>query len=163
MAYWTLVVTQPNKEKLAVQNILNQGFECYLPLYREKIVKNGVAQDVARVLFARYIFCKVKQQWACLTGTYGVSALLMEGLSPKVVPQKIIDQIKQREDKQGFVVLDDDEELKKGKPVQITKGIFKDTIGIYQGMSTDERAIVLFKMLGSEREVKINPKLLVTL
>jgi transcription antitermination factor NusG len=112
-------------------------------------------------LFPKYIFVKIKQQWASLTGTYGVSGLVMEGKSPKKVPQLVIDKVKEREDNMGFVVLESKDEVKEGSSVKIKDGPLKDYIGIYQGMSPDERAVVLFKLLGSDRLVKLNPKLLV--
>jgi transcriptional antiterminator RfaH len=105
MPYWTLVITQANKERLATQNISNQGYEYYLPVFRERIFKQDKPFDVTKVLFPRYIFVKVRQQWASLTGTYGVSGVLMDGVSPKVIPERVIEKIKQRQDAEGFVVL----------------------------------------------------------
>ena len=160
MSYWTLVISQANKERLATQNISNQGYEYYLPLFREKIVKEGNTTETAKVLFPRYIFVKIKSQWASLTGTYGVSGLLMDGSSPKIVPERVIEKLKNRENSDGFVVLEEKDKLGIGSIVKVSEGVLKDTVGIYQGMSSDERAIVLFKMLGGDREVKVNPKLL---
>ena len=161
MPYWTLVVSQANKERLATQNISNQGYEYYLPLFREKIVKQNNTIDVTKVLFPRYIFVKVRQQWASLTGTYGVSGLVMEGTSPKVIPERVIEKIRSREDKDGFITIEEKDKLSQGDSVKLAEGPLKDSIGIYQGMSNDERAVVLFKILGSEREFKVPPKLLI--
>jgi transcriptional antiterminator RfaH len=156
MSYWTLVITQANKERLAVQNIANQGYEYYLPLFREKTSKG----DVVKVLFSRYLFVKVYKQWASLTGTYGVSGIVMDGVVPKKVPESILTKLKHREDENGFVILEEKEGLRSGDSVKILEGPMKDAIGIYQGMTTDERSIVLFKLLGSDRNLKVNPNLL---
>jgi len=161
MSYWTLVISQANKERLATQNISNQGYEYYLPVFREKIVKKETTFEVTKVLFPRYIFVKVVQQWASLTGTYGVSSILMDGISPKIIPERVLDKIRARQDKDGFVVLEEKDKLSQGTSVKVTEGPLRDTIGIFQGMSNDERAVVLFKMLGSEQRLKLPPKLLV--
>ncbi len=157
MSYWILAITQAGKERLATQNIRNQGFELYLPMYREKSSKNI---ELARPLFPRYIFVKVLQKWSSLTGTYGVSGLLMEGSAPKKVPDRVLTALQNREDSEGFVVIEN-KGIKAGDEVKISSGPLKDQIGIFQGMSSDERAMVLLKLLGSEREVKFNPKILV--
>ena len=155
--YWTLVITQANKERLAVQNLVNQGYEYYLPLYRERTVKG----DVAKVLFSKYLFVKIQRQWASITGTYGVSGLVMDGIKPRKVPESVLEKLKAREDTDGFVILDEKDELKQGSTVRFSSGPLSDTIGIYQGMDVDERALVLFQMLGSERQVRVNPKILI--
>lgn len=163
MAYWALVVSQPNKERLAVQNIRNQGYEYYLPMIREKVIRQGKQIELARPLFRNYIFTRIQAQWSSLTGTYGVSGIVLEGRSPQRVPERVIETLKNRQDKDGFIRLDEKEELEKGQTVKINSGPFEGHIGIYEGMSADERAIVLFKLLGSDRELRLDPKMLVTI
>lgn len=132
-----------------------------MPMFREKVIRSGKTTEVARPLFPRYLFVQIVQQWSSLAGTYGVSGIVKDGASPKYVPQKIIDKLKSREDKDGFILLDEDDSIKKDDPVKVMKGPFEGHIGIFQGMTADERAVVLFKMLGSERELKLDPKILV--
>jgi len=163
MSYWALIISQANKERLAVQNIANQKYEYYFPMFREKIIKNNEKIEVARPLFPRYIFVRIVQQWSSLTGTYGVSGVVMDGQEPRIVQESVLSSLRNREDKNGFVELDKKEGFLRGEPVTLKSGPLKDKIGIYDGMTSDERAIILFKMLGGSRPVKVNPKLLVSL
>lgn len=162
--HWILVMTQQGKERLATQNMGRQGYTYYLPMIREQTSRNGIKVEVAKPLFPRYIFVHITGQWSSLTGTYGVSALVMDGKSPRYVPERIVEGIRKREDDEGFVVLDDDETLKVGQPVRVSEGVFSGHIGVYQGMSPDERAIVLFQLLGGKpAKVSLNTKLLITI
>jgi transcriptional antiterminator RfaH len=159
-SHWILVVSQHGKERLATQNIGRQGFQYYLPLIRESIVKNGSKIEVAKPLFPRYIFVFIEQQWSALTGTYGVSGLVMDGKNPRYVPERVVETLKKREDKDGFVQLDEEEGLKEGQEVRISSGILEGHTGIFERMDADERAIILFKMLGVNRSLPVNLKVL---
>lgn len=116
---------------------------------------------VAKPLFPRYIFVSIRQQWSSLTGTYGVSGVVMDSKGPRKVPDKIVSALVEREDKDGFVVLDEVGRLREGQQIRVGSGLLGDRIGIYQGMDADARAIVLFRLLGSERAFKVDPKVLV--
>lgn len=159
--HWILVVAQQGKERLATQNIGRQGYEFYLPMIREVSVRAGVKTLLAKPLFPRYIFVKIAGRWSSLTGTYGVSAVVMDGKAPRYVPERIVKQLVSREDESGFVVLDEEEGLRSGSSVKVKSGVLEGQIGIYQGMSADERAIVLFKLLGADRQLRLDPKVLV--
>lgn len=162
--YWILVTTQSNRERLAVQNIARQNYDYYFPLFREIVVRGGVKTEVARPLFPRYCFVRTKPQWASLTGTFGVSAVVMEGKNPRRVPDRVVELLRGREDEEGFVHLDeDDSDLRRGSSVKVGAGMFQGNIGIYQGMDEAERAIVLFRLLGKEHKVHVNPKVLITI
>ena len=87
----------------------------------------------------------------------------MDGKSPRYVPERIVDGLKMREDEDGFVKLDEVEGLRKGQQVRIGAGLFEGQVGIYEGMTADERAIVLFKLLGGDRKVPVNTKILVAI
>lgn len=160
--HWILVVTQQGKERLAVQNISRQNYEYFLPMIREGVLRGGKKIEVAKPLFPRYLFVKIQQQWSSLTGTYGVSGVVMDGKNPRYVPERIVDQLKNRQDADGFVKLDEEEGLKAGSSVKVVGGLLEGKIGIFQGMSPDERAIVLFSLLGGDRPLKMDPKVLVT-
>jgi transcriptional antiterminator RfaH len=159
-AHWILVTTQQGKERLAVQNISRQGYDLYLPMMREWVMRQGQKIEVARPLFPRYVFVFIRQQWSNLTGTYGVAGLVMDGKAPRYVPERIIKGLREREDESGFVLLEDPDGLRAGQKVRIDSGVLQGQIGIYQGMSGDERAIVLFNILGGERRLPVSAKIL---
>jgi transcriptional antiterminator RfaH len=159
--HWILIMTHAGRERLAAQNIANQKYEYYLPMIREAGLRDHKKVELAKPLFPRYIFTMCKPQWSSLTGTFGVSAVVMDGKQPRRVPDRIIDSIRGREGGDGFVRLDEEEGLKPGDQVKIGKGVLEGNIGIYQGMDADERAMVLFKMLGSERKILLDPKVLI--
>ena len=117
--HWILVTSQQGKERLATQNIGRQGYEWYLPMIRENVTRQGHKIELAKPLFPRYIFVKIVSQWSSLTGTYGVNGVVMDGKSPRYVPERIVEGIKKREDENGFVRLDEEEGLRKGNLVKV--------------------------------------------
>ena len=78
MISWCVAHTQAQKEKTAQMNLLNQGFEVYLPLFK-KIKKHArKIEKVSVPLFPRYIFVGFNSEtsrWRSINGTRGISHL----------------------------------------------------------------------------------------
>jgi transcriptional antiterminator RfaH len=132
-----------------------QGFTIYAP--REKFVSviRGRKVTGARWLFPRYLFVWIEDQWQRLFSTIGVATVLMNGEKPAKVPEKFIHDMKAREVR-GLI------ELKrsmftKGQNVQVTGGLFVGQRGIYQGMTSKQREIILLEALGT---IELAPGLL---
>jgi transcriptional antiterminator RfaH len=155
VTFWSVVQSQPACERRAITHCERQGFTVYAP--REKIisVKRGRKVHGARWLFPRYLFVWIEDQWQRLFNTIGVSTVLMNGEKPARVPEQFISDLKAREVR-GLI------ELKrsmftKGQHVQVTGGLFVGKRGIYQGMTSRQREIILLEALGS---IELAPGLL---
>lgn len=155
---WCVVMTKPNHEAIAAANLQRQGFDYYYPRFLKK--KPGTTA-VVRPLFPRYIFVFIEQVWRSLSGTRGISYVLMGNEGPQLVADALIQRIKEREDKNGLYQLIAPPRFKPGAKVKAEKGPLAGVALIYEGMSGHDRVKVLADLLGRSTIVIIEEKLLV--
>jgi len=157
MKKWYLVKTKPRQENTAIINLENQGFSTYCPIV--KITKKNVA------LFPGYIFIYLDEHndnWSPIRSTKGVINFVRFGLNFAQVPEHIIEYIRVNQ-------ANSEEKLKKlskfkdGDKVQIVDGVFKNCIAIFKSYKSEERIILLMKVLGQEQAINIKQELLVAL
>lgn len=55
-AAWYVVQTKPRQEYRALENLINQGYECVLPEYQCEQLRQGVRALRNEPLFPRYLF-----------------------------------------------------------------------------------------------------------
>ena len=154
-------MTKPNCEAIAEENLLQQGYGCYYPKIRA-LQKGKIV--VKRPLFPRYVFAFVDKLWYSIRGTRGVSYLLMNDAGPATIPDSVIDELKAREDTNGFIVLSKEklpERFQKGAQVRTTEGPLTGLDLIYDGMRDNERVTVLTMLLGRQVPVVMQEKFLV--
>jgi transcriptional antiterminator RfaH len=146
---WVVCQTEPNRERWAAENVVNQGRECYLP--KIEILKG--AARLIRPLFSRYLFVRViNDQWRFLTGTRvvtGIVAVTNNGM-PGTIANQYIDELKAREDSNGLVRLPTaaEEGFSPGQSVRVRAGLMEGRTGIYEGMDAKGREMVLMSILG---------------
>ena len=148
---WFVVRTQPNAEEKAVRHLLNQGFSTYLPRYRRRVRHARRVVDALRPLFPGYLFVRLdhaEMRWRSINGTIGVRYVLTDGDVPRCVPDRIVDEIRGREDESGVVKLLS--RLKRGQPVRLVQGPLADVDGLFEEMRDDQRVVLLFSLLGRE-------------
>ncbi|MFM2051874.1 MAG: transcription/translation regulatory transformer protein RfaH [Pseudomonadota bacterium] len=92
MNNWYLIHTKIRQERVALENLERQGFECFLPQIQVKKLRQSTLQVVQEALFPRYLFIRLDtsqegQNWAPIHSTLGVSRLVTFGN----VPAKIAD------------------------------------------------------------------------
>ena len=158
---WVVVMTKPNSEAIATENLLQQGYGCYCPRFKE-IGRNNIV--LKKPLFPRYVFASIDKFWYSIRGTRGVSQILMQNAGPAIIPASTIEAIRSKEDGEGFIVLSNNkspERFSKGDPVKATEGPLTGLDLIYQGMSSHDRVKVLASLLGRQVPVIINQDILV--
>lgn len=161
MPNWVVVMTKPNCEAIAAENLLKQGYGCYFPRFLS-LGKNHAM--VKKPLFPRYVFALIDKFWYSIRGTRGVSHLLMGENGPATVPHHIIAAIKSKEDTSGLIVLgkqQSPEKFNKGATVRTTEGPLAGLQLVYEGMATHDRVKVLATMLGRQVPVYIEENVLV--
>lgn len=154
--YWSVVQTQPFCERRAWRHLRNQHFECYLPLVRNMRVQKQRKTFSVSALFSRYLFVKIVDSWHSIKGTVGVSNIILahDG-KPACVQEKIISDLRAREDSNGFVQLPEKEEFEIGQRVRVVGGKFAGQIGLYDGMTSRQRERVLLSLLGQSVPVEL--------
>ena len=158
MRRWYVVQTRPRDESTALFHLKRQGFEGYLPRFLKRRRHARRVDMKAEPLFPGYLFVALDLaavRWRSIHGTVGVSRLICHGETPAPVPVGLVEQIQGREDDRGWIVLHLEQALKKGQKVEISDGPFSDLTGIFEGLDSKERVIVLLNLLGREVRARI--------
>lgn len=153
---WYVVNTHPQREARAELNLRRQGFVAYVPRYLRKRRHARREDLVARPLFPRYMFVALdlaKDRWRAIQSTFGVSHLVSAGDVPLAISESLVDEIRAREDDNGFVKLGLPAGLGLGSPVRLVDGIFAEYEGVIDRIADDCRVAVLLDLLG--REVRV--------
>lgn len=156
MTDWYLTLCKPNKEHLAQQNLLRQGFDVYLPqVTKKQVLKNQVVIKV-KAMFPRYLFVKARDEQvslAAIRSTIGAIGLVRFGIEPAVVSPSLIEHLKGVES-----ALNQDgpaEIFKVGDCVEITDGPF---MGLSAKVlkSVNDRLKVLMEFMSQQHKVNLS-------
>ena len=155
---WYLVVTKPQSEFKAQENLLRQGYETYLPLVQTSRRRNGKNVKRTETFFPRYLFIlldKENDNWSPIRSTFGVAGMVRFGVMPAVVPESLIANLKNNENEFGLQSFDK-KELKQGDKVAIIDGPFEGYKAVYQKMKNSERVSVLLDIVGKNTQVTLS-------
>lgn len=143
---WCVALAQPNCERRAETNLIQQGFVPYLPRVKHRTIVNGKKMIQERLLFGRYFFVTLCGRWRSIISTRGVSSIILNGEIPSLVPDAEIDSLRVNEVK-GLVVLPK-ASFALGHPVRVDSGELVGFKGLYHGLSPRSREQVLLNMMG---------------
>ena len=157
MKRWYVVHTHAKSEAKALNHLLRQGFEAYLPMYLKQRRHARRVDQVSTPLFPRYLFVCLDLEatrWHPIKSTIGVIGLISHGIMPSALPTAIIEEIRRNESESGYLNLHTFQNFKKGDSVQIMMGALCDQVGMFECAEDNERINVLLNLLG--REVRIS-------
>lgn len=148
---WYLVYAKPRQERLALENLLRQGYEAYLPLLRtrRRVVKN------LGPMFPRYLFLRLtaeRDNFAPIRSTFGVSQLVRFGEDYAVLPDDFIASLRAQSDEQG-VIEAPEQALVSGDPVQILDGAMAGYEAVFCENVGKERVALLLKI--ADRQIRV--------
>lgn len=156
---WYVVQTQVHAEVKAAAHLNRQGFATCLPAYMKRRRHARQVQNVIAPLFPRYLFVAIDrtvQRWRCIQSTIGVARLICNGDDPAVVPDRIIDDLKARQDDKGLIVLETSPRFAPGDKVRVLDGAFSSCLALFERASDDnERVAILLDLLGRKVRVVI--------
>lgn len=155
---WYLVVTKPQSEFKAQENLLRQGYETYLPIVQTSRRRNGKNVNRTEAFFPRYLFIyldKETDNWAPIRSTFGVAGLVRFGGLPAVVPELMVTNLKNNENEFGLQSFEK-KEFKQGDKVEIIDGPFEGYKAVYQKMKSTERVSVLLDIVGKNTQVTLS-------
>ncbi len=161
---WYLVYTKPRAETVAEENLVRQSYESYLPMMRITRKRGGRLVDVVEPMFPRYLFIRldrVRDNWAPIRSTVGVTSVVRFGGEPALVPDELIDWLRSRENESG-VQARERESLEPGQKVRVFEGPLKDFEGIVMARNSNERVVVLLEIMGKATRVAMDPSNVVT-
>lgn len=157
MKRWFVVHTLPHEERRCINNLMNQGFEAYLPCF-EKMRRHAGKREIVRApLFPRYVFVRFDveaDRWASINSTRGAAYILTQNNKPVAVADEIVEQLKLKEDTQGLIAPGVLLTFQSGERIKIVGGGLKGQEAVVDKMTDKNRVQVLFSLLG--REVSLN-------
>ncbi len=165
---WYLVFTKPRQEYVAQFNLVQQGFEVYLPLFKtwptgrkaQAGLPAGAAagdQAVFEPLFARYVFFKpgnARQSIAAARSTRGVSSLVSFGFEPALVQPDTMALIRASEQERNQLDLAQISPFQPGASVRLRGEGLNGLQGLVQSVSA-KRVTLLLELLGREQVLSV--------
>lgn len=154
---WYLVFSKPRQERLACEQLRQQGYEVYLPLYKKLKRTAQGPQTLLEPMFPRYLFVRptnAGQGLARIRSTRGVSALVRFGLEPATVPASLIETIESMESARNEANLLEISALQVGQRVKLENVAMAQVEGLVQAVSS-KRVQVLLEILGSPVAVDV--------
>lgn len=155
-ARWFAVHTQPNRELRATTQLLNQGYQVFVPKRMKTVRHARRLKTIIAPLFPRYVFIELDltaHQWRNVNSTFGVTSLVMQGDMPHPVPQGIVETMIASVDGKGLVQFEQD--LKVGGRVRLAAGPFADRLGILDRLDDSGRVRVLLEIMGGRVPVRV--------
>ena len=155
MSYWSVARLQLHREALALHYLKVNGYKTYYPRIRERRINSGRRVIVKQPLFPGYCFVVIELQWHTARWAPGTLGLIMDGVGPARVSNRIIDEIRQRE-VGGLIELPKPASLQAGDRVRILHGPFTGQLAIYADTKPRERVEILLQLLGGEQRVTLS-------
>ena len=157
--HWYLIHTKPRQEKYALQNLEQQGYQCYFPTLLSEKLRQGLLTVTKVPLFPRYLFIRVGQEdlaksWAPIRSTRGVSRLVSFGIEPAKVTNGLIELLRLHE---LSVQCEPVRMFRPGEQVRLTEAPFAGIEGIYQMADGEQRVMVLIEFLSKLVAVRVAP------
>jgi len=152
------VYTKVKSEFKAQENLNRQGYVTYFPAIQQKRRVGGKNITTTEALFPRYLFILLDQEtdnWRPVSYTVGVSHIVRFNGMPAVVPQNLVDCLKENEGQDGLQPVADTK-LKPGEKVTVIDGLFAGQQGIYQQLKGAERVAVLLDIVGKNTQVTLS-------
>jgi transcriptional antiterminator RfaH len=147
-SYWAVARLEFGRERLGLDSLARGGFAPYCPRVREhRRLRTGRKVVVTPALFVGYCFIVVEAQWYAARWAPGIIGLIMDGIRPAKVPDRVIADLRSRE-VNGCVELPQEPRLRPGDLVKITGGVFVGLSGLVAGMKPRERVELLLAALG---------------
>lgn len=111
-------------------------------------------------LFPSYAFVLIELQWHAARWAPGVVRLVLSGEQPARVPDRIIEELRSREDRDGLITLpkprlNSGAQFQPGDKVRVINGPLTGLSGLVSTMQPHERVAILLKLLGSIRPVEL--------
>lgn len=155
---WFLAYTRPKLEAVAAQNLQQQGFEAYLPLFKRLKKTDAEPLVIFEPMFPRYVFfrpAQLTQSIAPVRSTRGVATVVSFGHEIASVKPDILCAIRQLEEDRSALDVADLSSLRPGHLVRFRNPAFKGLEGLVKTVSS-RRVAVLLELMGRQQLVSVD-------
>lgn len=149
---WHVLYTKPHQESLVFQQLEGRDLDAFFPFVRlERGHRRGTRVEP---VFPHYIFVKVDlmtRDAASLQWLPGVRSLVRFGDQPAIIPDAIIQQLRERLGQyQDRVLRKSEWQFQPGQKVEVVDGPFSGFDAIFQeGLSGANRVKILLNLAGT--------------
>lgn len=157
-APWYLVLARPNQNHIACRQLLQRGFDVFMPRHRTARRSGGRVVTEVRPIFSGYLFLGVNPavpRWREIRMTPGVSRLVSFGSGgPAPIPTAIVTGLMLRCDPDGCLLPEQDWQI--GDQVRIASGPFLDFVSTIDAVEPDRRIHVLLDIMGRSTRITLD-------
>lgn len=150
---WYLVQSKPRNETRALENLVRQGYETYLPLMEVERLQRGKLLKKMEPLFPRYLFLHLEEgndNWGPIRSTLGVAGLVRFGQAYAVVSDEVMAAVRERT-----------QDIKKslfesGDNVRVVSGPLLGLEGVFEIADGEQRSFVLLEFMQKQQRVSVS-------
>lgn len=150
---WYLVQSKPRNEARALENLVRQGYETYLPLIEVERLQRGKLLKNMEPLFPRYLFLHLEEgndNWGPIRSTMGVAGLVRFGLTYAAVPDDVIEIIRARTQEIRETL------FAAGDNVQVVSGPLLGLEGVFEVADGEQRSFVLLEFMQKQQRISVS-------
>ena len=155
---WYLAYTKPRQEAVARQNLEQQNFEAYLPLYKTLKRSEQGTTALLEPMFPRYILFRPhssKQSVSVARSTRGVMTLVSFGGNIATLSDDTVHSIRHVEHMRIQIDHQQLNPLRPGQAVRVAGGVMDGLEGLVQRVSS-RRVAVLLHLMGRPTQVQVD-------
>ncbi len=150
---WYLVQSKPRNEARALENLVRQGYETYLPLMEVERLQRGKLLKRMEPLFPRYLFLHLEEgndNWGPIRSTMGVAGLVRFGQAYAVVSNEVMDAVRERtQDIRKSL-------FESGDNVRVVSGPLLGLEGVFEISDGEQRSFVLLEFMQKQQRVSVS-------
>ncbi|WVH08979.1 MAG: Transcriptional activator RfaH [Fluviibacter phosphoraccumulans EoVTN8] len=150
---WYLVQSKPRNEARAVENLVRQGYETYLPLMEVERLQRGKLLKKMEPLFPRYLFLHLEEgndNWGPIRSTLGVAGLVRFGQAYAVVSNEVMEAVRERTQdiRKTF--------FESGDNIRVVSGPLLGLEGVFEIANGEQRSFVLLEFMQKQQRVSVS-------
>ncbi|CAM3979800.1 MULTISPECIES: transcription/translation regulatory transformer protein RfaH [Pseudoalteromonas] len=154
MDSWYLLFCKSKQEARAQINLQNQGIEAFFPQLEKHQLIKGRRTFKQSAVFPNYLFVRLNAttgNFSSVKNTRGISGFVTYGATYQIVPEQLINELK------NFELNQCDSNLpQSGDLVYLNNGSFKDVQAIFKEPDGDMRSILLVNLLNQKIEMSVD-------
>ena len=145
---WYLLSTKPRSEKIAYDNLNNQGHETFLPTLAQT--------NKPTCLFPGYIFVKPRpgSSYTSIKSTKGVKQFIKFGDIFPGISESLIEFLRTRIEHFETLAMHQ-KKYRKGQVVYVENGPFKNFEAVFDAFDRDKNVFILLKFLERTQRIKL--------
>jgi transcription antitermination factor NusG len=147
---WGLALTEHRSESRAARELSRIGVRTILAKYRDQYRHK-------LLLFPRYLFVDLIDEWRKIFRVNYVQRLFTSGDKPCIVPNRFMTELQAKMKPDGTVTMEPRERFTIGDRVEIIRGQFKSLLATYDGLSPRLQETALIEILGRKVRIEFQP------